>query len=130
MAATISLELTGLDAEVTELITDKVDAGTTNAEGKLLIRSGAGTLLVEIVLQNPAFAAGSGSVRALQGTPLSGTVVADGTAALAQVVDRDEVVVFEGPTTVIGGSGFVELDKVEMEISDIVTIQSLEVSYP
>jgi len=130
MAAIIDLILAGLEAEITELITDKVDLGTTNPEGKLLIRSGAGTLLVEIVLQNPAFAAGTGSARDLQGTPLSGTVVAAGTAALAQVVDRDETVVVEGPATVIGGGGFVELDKVEMEIADIVTVQSLSVEYP
>lgn len=130
MANSIDLILTGLEAEVTELITDKVDVGTANPEGKILIKSGAGTLLVEIVLANPAFAAGSGSVRSLQGTPLSGTVVADGIAALGQVVDRDETVIFEGPVTVIGGSGFIELDKVEMEIADIVTVQSLDVEYP
>jgi len=130
MANTIDLILAGLDAEITALITAKVDLGTTNPEGKVLIKSGAGTLLVEIVLANPAFAAGSGSIQTMQGAPLSGNVVADGIAALGQVVDRDETVVFEGPVTVIGGSGFIELDKVEMEIADVVTIQSLDIEYP
>jgi hypothetical protein len=130
MAETIDLILAGLDAEITALITDKVDLGTTNPEGKLLIRSGAATLLVEVVLANPAFTTGTGSERNLLGVPLTGTVVATGIAALAQIVDRDENVVFEGSTTVLGGGGLVELDKVEMEIADIVTVQSMVIEYP
>lgn len=130
MTATIALDLSGLDAEITELITDKVDVGTTNAQGILRIKSGAGTTLVDLDLANPAFAAGTGSERNLQGAPLSGTAVAAGTAALAEVLDRDENVVFSGPVTVSGGNGFVELDMVEIEVSDVISVQSGVVQYP
>ncbi len=130
MSDTIVLDLAGLDAEITELITDKVDVGTANAEGILRIKSGAGTPLVDIVCQNPAFAAGVDSIRELQGVPLQGTVTADGSAATIEVLDRDENVVFSGSVTVIGGGGFVELDKVEMEIADVITMQSLDIQYP
>lgn len=130
MAATIDLILAGLEAEITALIAGKVDLGTTNAEGILRIKSGAGTPLVDIVLDNPAFAVGSGSVQDLQGTPKQGTATAAGTAALAEVLDRDENVVFSGTVTVVGGNGFIELDKVEIEISDVITVQSGDIEYP
>jgi len=130
MAATITLDLAGLEAEITALIAGKVNLGTTNAEGILRIKSGAGTTLVDIVLNNPAFAAGAGSTQDLQATPHQGTAVADGTAATAQVLDRDEAIVFSGTVTVIGGNGFIQLDKVEMEIGDVITVQNGSIQYP
>lgn len=130
MAAIITLDLAGLEAEITELITDKVDIGTTNPEGQLRIRSGAGTILVDITLANPAFATGTGSTRDLQSVPLQGTAIASGTAATAQLLDRDENIVFSGTVTVVGGNGFIQLDKVEIETSDVITIQSGSVQYP
>ena len=130
MAATIILALAGLEAEITALITDKVDLGSANAQGILRIKSGAGATLVDIDLANPAFATGSGSTRDLQGTPLQGTATDSGTAATAEILDRDEAVVFSGSVTVIGGGGFIQLDKVEIETSDVITIQSGTVQYP
>jgi len=130
MAATITLDLAGLEAEITALIGAKVNLGTTNAEGILRIRSGAGTLLVDIVLSNPAFAAGAGSAEDLQGVPHQGTAVAAGTAATAEVLDRDEVTVFSGSVTVVGGNGFIQIDKVEIEIGDVITIQTGSFQYP
>ena len=130
MMATITLDLAGLDAEITQLITDKVDLGTANAEGILRIKSGAGTPLVDVVLANPSFATGTGSIRDLQGVPLAGTAVASGTAALAEVLDRDEIVVFSGPVTVSGGGGFIQLDKVEIETNDVITVLTGDVQYP
>ena len=130
MTQEITLVLAGLEAAITQLITDKVDLGTANAEGILRIKSGAGTPLVDVVLANPAFATGTGSIRDLLGVPLQGTATAAGTAALAEVLDRDENIVFTGITTVIGGNGFLELDKVEIEIGDVITVQNMTVQYP
>ena len=130
MTQQITLVLAGLEAEITALITDKVDAGTTNPEGILRIKSGAGTPLVDIVLANPAFAAGTGSIRDLLTVPLQGTATASGTAALAEMLDRDLGVVFTGTVSVLGGGSFLSLDKVEIEIGDVITVQSLTVQYP
>jgi len=130
MAATITLDLAGLTAEISALITDKVDAGTTNAAGKLRILSGALVLLVEIDLINPAFIVGTGSERTLDGLPLAGTAVASGTGATAQFLDRDENVVFSGPASVVGGNGFVQLDKVEIETNDVITVLTGSIQYP
>jgi len=130
MAATITLDLAGLTAEISKLITDKVDVGTTNLAGKLRIRSGAATLLVEVDLVDPAFVVGAGSIRTLDSTPLQGTAVANGTGATAQVLDRDENIVFSGPVTVVGGNGFIQLDKVDIEIGDVVTVLSGSIQYP
>ena len=130
MTQQITLVLAGLEAEITALITDKVDAGTTNPEGILRIKSGAGTPLVDIVLANPAFAAGIGSIRDLLTVPLQGTATASGTAALAEMLDRDLGVVFTGTVSVLGGGSFLSLDKIEIEIGDVITVQSLTVQYP
>lgn len=130
MAATIDIQLAGLKAEITALTAGKVDLGSANASGILRLVSGAGTTLVDIVLAIPAFAAGVDPIQELQGLPLAGTAVAAGTAATARVLDRDENIVFTGIVTVVGGNGFIQLDKVEIEVSDVITLQSGSFTYP
>jgi len=71
-----------------DAIVDLVDAGSTNPEGKLVIKDGA-TTLVECEMSNPAFGAAS-SGTATAGAISDGTAVADGTADNYSVVDRDE----------------------------------------
>ncbi|MGW6296703.1 hypothetical protein [Streptomyces sp. NPDC055058] len=87
-----------------DAVVDLVDAGT--GAGKLQIRSGTqpagpdstatGTLLAEVTLADPAFAAASGGVAALAGTPLSATAVANGTASWFRILDSDGVAVMDG----------------------------------
>lgn len=130
MAEPVTIVLAGLSAEISALVAGKVDLGALNTEGKILILSGASVLLVEIVLDNPAFAAGTGSDQLGAGMPKQGTAVANGTAAKAQILDCDENVVVEGTVNLIGSGSFVEIDKVEIEIGDIVTVQSAKLTGP
>jgi hypothetical protein len=87
-------------------VVDRIDGGTTNAQGALRIYTGGqvadpdnattGTLLAEVDLANPAYGAAAAGVAALLGTPLSTTAVDAGTAGWFRVVDRDEATVYDG----------------------------------
>lgn len=91
---------------VTDVVVDRVDTGTTNAEGSLRIYEGSqpasandsasGTLLAEVELENPAFSASSTGVATLLGTPLSTVGLAAGTAGWFRIVDRNEATVVDG----------------------------------
>jgi hypothetical protein len=54
------------------------------------------TLLAEVDLVDPAFAAASAGAAALSGTPLSTTGVANGTAAWFRLSDSDNTAVLDG----------------------------------
>lgn len=91
-------------------VVDRVDVGSTNAQGRLRIYSGSkpasantaptGTLLAEVNLANPAFGAASAGAATLLGTPLSTVglpAAGAGTAAgYFRIVDRDGNAVFQG----------------------------------
>lgn len=126
----VSIVLSGLATEIAALVTGKVDLGASNAQGLCRVVSGAGVTLVEIELNTPPSFSLDGSDYIANGVPLQGTATASGTAARCEVLDRDENVVFQGPATVIGASGFAELDKIEIQIGDVVTLQSMRVSGP
>lgn len=128
--ADITVVLPGLSTEIAALMVGKVDLGALNAAGKCRIKTGAGVTVVDIPLDTPPAFSLSGDDYIANGVPLQGTAVASGTAALCEVLDRDENVVFQGAATIIGANGFAQLDRVEIELNDVVTLQTMTVSGP
>ena len=90
-----------------DAVVDRIDVGVTNATGRLRIYTGAqpadaddaatGTLLVEILLANPAYgAANTSGTAALLSTPRSAAATAAGTAGWFRVLNRDNAGVYDG----------------------------------
>jgi hypothetical protein len=79
-------------------------------------------VLVSIDLENPAFT-GADALYALDGLPKQGTVTVGGTITKVQFLNRDDLVQFTGPVTVVGGDGMVVVDSVDVEVDDLVTVQ-------
>lgn len=108
---------------------DLVDAGTTNANGRCLVyTTGFATLLIQFELQDPAYSAASGSGAAtLQGTPISATAAAGGTAADYRVVDRDNNTVWEnsGGVTATGGGGELQISNTTIVSGNTYQLASL-----
>ena len=101
-----------------DAIVDLLDVGSTNAAGKIEIRSGAqpadpqtavtGTLLATVVLANPA--AGNATTGTATITdPVSVTGVGDGTATWARFYNRNNTAVMDCDVTATGGGGTITL---------------------
>jgi hypothetical protein len=89
---------------IVDLLVDKLDLGSANAAGALVIKTSGGTTLATLNLSNPAFgAAASGAATASAIT--SGTAVAAGTMAKFELQDRDRAKICEGTITITGGGG-------------------------
>jgi len=98
----ISHEATVRDA-VADLVVDKVDLGSLNATGRMLVYTlNRITKLATIVLANPAFGAAVSGVAPGLSVPLSDALAdASGTAAQFDVVDRDENIIYSGESTYV-----------------------------
>lgn len=113
-------------------VVDLIDAESPTA-GKLYIYgAGYSPLLVTITLGDPAFGAASSGVATANGLPLSGTAVADGTAALFEVVDGDDDVIFEGTVggTAEATSGDLQLNSSTIVTDDLITITAFTFTAP
>ena len=124
-------------------VVDRIDVGTTNATGRLLIYTGAqpaagaaatGTLLVEILLVNPAYgAANTSGTAALAGTPRSAAATAAGTAGWFRVVNRDAGGVFDGSIRATADADTGQelvLDNTSIASGQTVNISSLSYTQP
>lgn len=112
---------------IADLVVDAVDAGTLNASGRVIIYTANRLLkLSTIILSSPAFAAAASGVAAGLGMPLSDSnAIAAGTAAVFDVVDRDENVVFSGDVDTD-----MTLPNTEINVDDIVKIISMNYTAP
>lgn len=128
--ADITLILTDLAKDVTALIVGKLDLGSLNAAGKARVTTAGGSTLCDIDLADPAFTFSAGAAYVAAGVPHSGTASGTGTAGKVQFLDKDENVVFEGMATLVGGGGPAELDKLNIESGDTVTLQSASIDHP
>ncbi len=124
-------------------VVDKFDVGTANATGKVEIRTGTqpadpdaaatGTLLVTILLQNPAFGAAvdaspGGKATVNGGGTLTGTAVATGTAGYFRAYDRDDVAIIDGECGTSGAD--MNLDSTSITSGQDVTIQTWDITEP
>jgi len=113
--------------QLTDLLADKVDAGTTNPTGHLYIYddSSETTLLADMDLNNTAYhasgaegGAGAATQPATVGKawmdvtttqPQDATPAANGVAGYAKITDRDDGAVVDGACGAVGSGAFVEL---------------------
>jgi hypothetical protein len=127
MAITLSADAKNA---VNDALVDLVDVGTTNTEGKMIIKDGGAVTLVEIPFNDPAFGDSALGVATLSGTPLSDTAVATGTAVTFDVVDKDENVIYSGTVTIAGGGGDAIIDSTSITIGDTVQLNSHTITAP
>lgn len=127
-----------------DAVVDRIDTGTTNAEGRLRIYTGAqppdaddtatGTLLATVLLANPAYgSANTSGTAALLGTPRSVAAVAAGTAGWFRVINRDSVAVCDGSIRATADADTGQelvLDNANIASGQTVTINSLSYTQP
>jgi hypothetical protein len=101
---------------------DSLDAGSGAGKVKIYTTAKA-ALLVTITLNDPAFGSASNGVATVSTSPSapSGTAVAGGTAAVAEFLDSDDNVKWEGTVTATGGGGALTI--ASTTISDGGTVQ-------
>lgn len=115
-----------------------VDAGP--GPGVIQIRTGTqpttgddaatGTLLATVTLADPSFGAASAGTVTLQGTSLSTTGVAAGTAGWFRVLDSTGATVLDGSVTATGGGGQLELSTTTISIGLTVQVTSGSLTMP
>lgn len=107
-------------------LADAVDAAINSGAGTavLEILDGA-TLLVSFNLQNPAFGAAASGIITLQGTTISATAGASGTADGFQIKDRDGTVLISGAVTATGGGGDIEVTNTNIASGQACDLDSL-----
>lgn len=114
----------------------RVDTGTTNTEGSILIYNATGTLLVDVNCNADSFAAAAAGSISLNGVPLSATAESFGAtpqdASYFTIVDRDNAVKYEtqaGDITATGGGGILTIDNISIAQGQTVRITSLTVGF-
>jgi hypothetical protein len=119
---------TAIRNTLADAVVDAIDAGSTNAAGKLQIATSTAftTVLATLAFANPAFgAAASGTATANAITP-DNNAAATGTAAAFRIVNRDDTEILRGT---VGTSGSdINLSSTSITAGDTVTITSLTYS--
>lgn len=100
------------------------------ADGGTLVIQEATTDLAEFTLQSPAFSAASSGTATLEGTTLSTTADADGTADSFEVRDSGSAVLWSGSVTETGGGGDIEIDNTSINSGQTVELTSYTFSVP
>lgn len=129
---------TALRNALANAVTTLTDAGS--GAGKILIYTGAqptnpntaasGTLLATFTLADPSFGAASAGTITLQGTPLSTTGVAAGTAGWFRMLDSADNAVADGTVSATGGGGQIELNTTTVSIGLALQITSGTITMP
>ncbi|SMP00132.1 hypothetical protein SAMN06265173_1733 [Thalassovita litoralis] len=110
-----------------DAIADLVDAGTSDANGDLVIMTAGDVEVATLALSNPGFAAASGGAAAAD-TISDDTNATGGTAALFKLQDRDNTEVLRGT---VGTSGAdLNLSSLTIGAGDTVSVSSLTISQP
>jgi hypothetical protein len=112
-------------------LADRIDDLTNvSPPGKVKVyTAGKATLLSTVVLQNPAFGAAVVGVITLQGVPLSDTADANGDAAVFELTDGADAIVFEGTVGITGGFDMV-VDNTNLRTGQTFRINSMTVTVP
>ena len=105
-------------------VVDLIDAGSTDANGDLVIMTSGDVEVAILAMANPAFGAASSAV-ATAGTITDDTNATGGTAAKFKIQDRDNTEIVQGSVTATGGGGDIELSSVTIGATDTVSMSSL-----
>lgn len=115
---------------IANTVVDKVDQGTLNASGRLLLYTANHIVkLATVILPDPAFSVAVSGIATGLGMPLSDALAdASGTAAEFDVVSRDEDIIFSGSIALAGAD--MTVPDTEIALDDIVKIISLNYTAP
>lgn len=130
-----------IDSTLRNTLADAVDDAVNTGSGTAVIeiRTGSppgignaatGTLLASISLQNPAFGNAASGIITLNGTPLSATASATGTAGYCRLKDRNGTARGEGTVTATGGGGDLTLASTSIVSGATVRITSGTITVP
>ena len=111
---------------IAALVGGAIDAGTTNATGQSIIRTSGLVAVATNTYANPAF--GAPSVGVITANAIGDDInAAGGVAAIVTNEDRDNVEVWRGTVTNVGGGGDMEITDVNVNAGD--TLQQTSVTY-
>lgn len=115
---------TSIRDELSATVVGHLDDGAS--PGKIRVYTGGvgGTLLVEIVLADPAFTAPVLGVASAAGLPKEGTATVGGTADSFEVTDSDNNQSFAGTVTGLGAGGDMEISSPSVAISDVIRVNT------
>jgi len=119
---------TAIRNTLADAVVDAIDAGTTDANGDLVIMTtGLGTEVATLGFAATAFGAAS------SGTATAAAITSDssatgGTAATFKVQNKDNTLIFSGTVTATGGGGDIELSSVSIGAGDTVSVTSFTYS--
>lgn len=111
-----------LKNEVVDLITGKLNLGSTNPQGRFVFLDSGDVVLASLDLSNPAFAASVNGQAAVNTVTTDTSADATGTAVSFEFRDRDDAAVWGGSVTGTGGGGDVELTNVSLAVGDQVAL--------
>lgn len=115
---------TTLRNEIADLVVDKLDAGTTDANGDLAFLASNDAAVATLGLSAPAFgdaASGVATANAIS----DDTNAAGGTIAKAELRDRDNTARVFASVGATGSGEDIELSSVDVAAGDKVTMNSL-----
>ena len=119
--------VTAVRTVLADACVDRIDLGSTDAQGDLVIMTSGDVEVATLACSNPAFgAAASGTATA--SAISDDTSATGGTAARFKFQDRNNGEVFRGSVTATGGGGDIELDNVTVGAGVTVSITSLTYS--
>ena len=114
---------------VPDLIVDKIDIGTTNSNGRLILKTSADAEVATLEFSNPAF-----SDTDVSGVATANAITPDSNATGGEVdrfdiVDCDVSVVLDGTVTVVGGGGDIEISTTTILANATVSVSSLTMNF-
>lgn len=126
--------------EAGDAIVDLIDAGSSNPNGYMEIRTGSkpsspqvaatGTLLATNAFSNPAFGNFTNGSSIANVIADDTNVSATGTAGWFRIYDRDGNAVIDGDISVTGGGGDITFDNINFIAGGTVTITNLTATMP
>lgn len=114
---------------IADFVVDKVDIGTTNAQGQIEMQTSGSVEVATLPMSNPAFGAAAAAV-ATANAITDDSSATGGTTAKYEMQDRDVAVVILGSVTATGGGGDIELSSVVIAATDAVSVSSYTYTAP
>ena len=114
---------------IADLVVDKLDLGTTNANGRLVFDTSGDVEVATLNFSNPAFGAASAGV-ATASAITEDSSATGGTTTKCKLTDRDNVTIVQGSVGSTGSGADIELSSNVIGATDTVQISSLTYTAP
>lgn len=93
---------------IADVVVDLIDIGATDLNGDFILMTAADVEVATLALSAPAFGSSAAGI-ATANAVSDDAAATGGTAALFKVQDRDNLEIFRGTVTGVGGGGDIEL---------------------